>query len=105
MGNPFRQLPSVNQLLESAAVKALMGEHAHDCVAAAVRAELDDVRQILAHKAAPDGWLDHDAIAARVADRVSSTYRPKLQRVINATGIVLHTNLGRAPLADDAARA
>ena len=53
----------------------------------------------------PNGELDRDAIVDRVVQRVAHDDRPKLTRVINATGIVLHTNLGRAPLAEDAARA
>ena len=103
--NPYRNLPSVNQLLESTPLRALTGDHAHESVATAVRAELDDIRGRLRQGESLDGMIAPDAVAARVAQRLASEYRPKLQTVINATGIVLHTNLGRAPIADPAARA
>ena len=103
--NPFRNLPSVNQLLEMPALQAAAAEHAHERVATAVRAELDATREHLKTAAAGEGLIDRDALAARVAQRLASDNRPILRTVINATGIVLHTNLGRAPLADEAARA
>jgi L-seryl-tRNA(Ser) seleniumtransferase len=103
--NPYRNLPSVNQLLEAPALQALAGDHAHERVAAAVRAELDDIRGRLKQGESLDGTTALDAVAARVAQRLATDYRPKLQTVINATGIVLHTNLGRAPVAESAARA
>lgn len=46
------------------------------------------------------GEIPADAIESAVADAVAALRRPSLRRVINATGVVLHTNLGRAPLAD-----
>jgi L-seryl-tRNA(Ser) seleniumtransferase len=52
-----------------------------------------------------DGTADANLVASRVAERLSRDLRPKLRPVINATGIVLHTNLGRAPIAEIAARA
>ena len=103
--NPFRNLPSVNQLLEMPALQAAAAEHAHERVATAVRVELDATREHLKTAAAGEGLIDRDALAARVAQRLASDNRPILRTVINATGIVLHTNLGRAPLADEAARA
>src|SRR5262249_25189548 len=103
--NPYRNLPSVNQLLESPPLRALTGDHAHERVAIAVRAELDDIRDRVKQGESLDGMIALEAVAARVAQRLASEYRPKLQTVINATGIVLHTNLGRAPIAAAAARA
>src|SRR5207248_8745286 len=52
-----------------------------------------------------DGMADAEVVARRVAQRLGRELRLKLREVINATGIVLHTNLGRAPLAEEAARA
>src|SRR5260221_1068145 len=103
--NPYRNLPSVNQLLESPALMALIGDHAHERVVAAARAELDDIRDRLKQGESLDGATALDALAGRVAQRLASEFQPKLQTVINATGIVLHTNLGRAPVAESAARA
>jgi L-seryl-tRNA(Ser) seleniumtransferase len=103
--NRFRQLPSVNQVLEAPAVQTLAGAHAHGLIVAAVRAELADLRQRVRRGEDPDGRVTADVVAARVAERLGRDLRPKLRPVINATGIVLHTNLGRAPVAEGAARA
>jgi L-seryl-tRNA(Ser) seleniumtransferase len=103
--NPFRNLPSVNQVLEAEPVRALEGRHAHEHIVAAVRDELADVRRLLKAGQTVDGAALADAVAARVAARLEHQFRPKLVPVINATGIVLHTNLGRAPVAEAAARA
>ncbi|MCI0680735.1 MAG: L-seryl-tRNA(Sec) selenium transferase [Gemmataceae bacterium] len=103
--NPFRNLPSVNAVLEAPAIQALEREHAHELIVAAIRQELDGVRQRLSAGEAIDGEADAGMISARVVERLRHELRPKLRRVINATGIVLHTNLGRAPVAEEAARA
>lgn len=104
-GNPYRQLPPVAAVLDAPAVKALEPAHGHDAVADAVRAELDALRDRLKAGDALDGAISLDAIVARVATRVEAGSAPMLRPVINATGIVLHTNLGRSPIAEAAARA
>jgi L-seryl-tRNA(Ser) seleniumtransferase len=103
--NPFRDLPSVNDVLDSAAAQALQSDHARDLLAGAVRAELADLRQLVGSGQPIDGRADPEAIAARAGQRLQREMRPKLRPVINATGIVLHTNLGRAPMAAVAALA
>src|SRR5262249_2073795 len=94
MSDARRSLPSVSSLLDSDGVRALLDRSPRAVVVDAIRRTIDAAR------ATPDGapLSDHawiDAIAAAVA----SAERPSLRRVINATGVVLHTNLGRAPLA------
>src|SRR5262249_22133060 len=81
------------------------GEHAHDVIVAAIRAELAELRQRIGRGESIDGRADIEAVAARVVQRLGEELRPKLRAVINATGIVLHTNLGRAPVAEAAAKA
>src|SRR5436309_10569351 len=103
--NPFRLLPSVNDILAAGPVRALAGDHAHDQVVAAIRAELAELRARLGKGEATDGQAGVEALAGRVVERLGRELRPKLRAVINATGIVLHTNLGRAPLAGEVARA
>src|SRR5437660_10222850 len=95
--NPFRSLPAVNDVLDAPAVRELESRHAHDLIVATVRQELAELRQQLAAGNAVDGQADAAAVAARVAARLEREMRPKLRPVINATGIVLHTNLGRSP--------
>ena len=103
--NPFRKLPSVNEVLELPDVRALEERHAHEAVVAAIRAELDLARQQLGRGDDVDGQANAERVAVRVAQRLDRSALPRLRAVINATGIVLHTNLGRAPVAEEAARA
>ncbi len=103
--NPFRALPAVNDILDAAPVRGLTATHAHDAIVAAIRAELEELRQRLVHGETMDGQSDAGSVAARVAVRLERESRAKLREVINATGIVLHTNLGRSPLAEEAAKA
>ena len=94
MTDPRRDLPSVGALLETGAVRALLDVTPRPLVVEAVRATVARARETASAPADDAGWAE--AIAARLADAT----RPSLRRVINATGVVLHTNLGRAPLAD-----
>jgi L-seryl-tRNA(Ser) seleniumtransferase len=103
--NPLRDLPPVNEILGQVVLRDCQAVHGHDVIVAAVRAELADLRRQLLDRTANDGISDVAAIAARAAARLSGAAVPGLRPVINATGIVLHTNLGRAPMAEDAASA
>jgi L-seryl-tRNA(Ser) seleniumtransferase len=103
--NPFRNLPAVNEVLGAPALAALSERHAQEQIVEAVRSELDHLRACIKKGEAVDGEVGAEAVAARVLERLDRTFRPKLVEVINATGIVLHTNLGRAPIAECAAQA
>src|SRR5262249_29893778 len=98
-------LPKVNDVLDAPALQALAGRHAHAHIVEAVRAELDDLRALLKGGAGGDGLLEPAAVAERAAARLERDFRPRLRPGMNATGIVLHTNLGRAPVAEEAAEA
>lgn len=101
----FRALPSVNEVLLEPAIEAALIQCDRATVVAAVRDELDRLRHCLRQGAAPNGATTAPAIATRVEVAILHSRRPKLVGVINATGILLHTNLGRAPLAEAAAKA
>ena len=101
-GNLLRQLPSVERLLQEPALQALVLAHTRPVVLAAVRATLDAERAAIRAGAVP---RDLPALAAAVAAHVGALVRPPLRRVLNATGVVLHTNLGRAPLSASALEA
>lgn len=102
MNHPLRGLPSVNAIVECPELAGLATTFAHARIVESVRAELDAIR---AGAASGNGVPTAVEIASRVAGRLQAEDLPHLRQVINATGIVLHTNLGRAPMAEPAARA
>ena len=91
MTDSRRQLPSVDGLLREPRVEMLLETASRSAVVSAVRASLEAARTRRAGP--PDDWADD--IAARLTEESRAGLRP----VLNATGVVLHTNLGRAPLA------
>ncbi|HBI43658.1 MAG TPA: L-seryl-tRNA(Sec) selenium transferase [Planctomycetales bacterium] len=103
--NNFRHLPSVTDVLAAPPLREAATVHAHERIVEAIRAELDGLRERLREGAAVEEQAGAEAVAARVAIHLERDHLPKLRLVINATGVVLHTNLGRAPMADEAARA
>ncbi len=100
----MRHLPKVHALLESEHAQTLLTKMPRQVVLDAVRAEIDALRQrVLAGDAKPP-FAETDLFAA-VAERLHDKDLRRLQRVVNATGIVIHTNMGRAPMADAAVSA
>ncbi|HEX4627231.1 MAG TPA: L-seryl-tRNA(Sec) selenium transferase [Gemmatimonadales bacterium] len=92
MTDPRRRLPAVDALLTEPDVAALVAAHPRGLVARAVRETIESARAN-GGTAPPEGW------GAAVRARLERLAAPSLVPVINATGVVLHTNLGRAPLA------
>lgn len=105
MPNPFRNLPSVNQLLEIEPLKKMVKTVNHNVVADGVRTFLDDLRTQVSTAAEDIAIPTASEIATRVADWLEKSEQPALRPVINGTGILLHTGLGRAPLCSDAINA
>ncbi len=98
-------IPAVNQLLQSPALVSLAGSLAREVIVALVREVLDETRrQFLAGDIGREALAD-TALANRVTARAAAFQPLPLRRVINATGILLHTNLGRAPLSAGAQHA
>lgn len=103
MSTLLRQLPQVDALLGTAGMASLMSAFSREEVADALRASLEALRRDVkaGHlKALPD--FTGDAFAAGLAETIESARRPNLRPAINATGIIIHTNLGRARLAPEA---
>jgi L-seryl-tRNA(Ser) seleniumtransferase len=100
----FRELPSVDEVLRIPDVEALASSHGIAPVTDAVRAVVARLRREIAsgmlNKAALE--LALAGIAAAIEGRVRRALGHSLRSVINATGVILHTNLGRAPLAEAA---
>lgn len=101
MTDPLR-LPSVDRALATPAMQALADRYGHSAVAAALRAEFDALRpQALAGQLSAEAIAD-DALATACERRLAARFAPRLKAVFNLTGTVLHTNLGRALLPDEA---
>ena len=95
----LRELPSVDRLLNHAKSGPLLDRFSRDYVTQKCREVLDDLRRAIQDgNALKDGDLKEDGILERVRRRAGAEGEPKLVRVINATGTILHTNLGRALL-------
>ena len=100
--NPLRNIPSVNELLENPQLQALVDKVSRHAVVTRVRTFLDEVRQEVQHAAADVKLPSVAELAENIAHRILQTERASLRPVINATGVLLHTGLGRAPLAEEA---
>ena len=109
VANPYRLLPSVEELLCAGRVAALEGALGRDVLVGLVQDAVDGWRRRI-----KDGELDADGVRAGLAsgaleaevERLAALERGSgLRRVINATGVVLHTGLGRAPVHPEAAAA
>ena len=98
----LRAIPSVNELLAEWPVVKAAGETCDAVVHAAVTAELDEERAAIRAGAAPRSKRD---LASAIEWRAHRSALPSLRPAVNATGVVIHTNLGRAPLAESAAKA
>jgi L-seryl-tRNA(Ser) seleniumtransferase len=102
--NTLRQLPKVHALLETERAAALLAAMPRSFLLDEVRAELETLRQkVLAGEAVPA--FDEVAFFVAIERRLRTKSLRRLQRVVNATGIVIHTNMGRAPLAEAAVEA
>src|SRR5690554_45311 len=98
-----RCLPGVDMLLSHPALQEAREHHGHRLVRRAVRQTLDQARQYLVEASA--AIPSHDALANSALARLTELSRPAGQAVFNLTGTVIHTNLGRAPLAEAAIQA
>ncbi len=97
--NPLRAIPSVERLLRHPDAVALVARCRRERVVEALRMVLADTRRSLAG----GGVLPSDAaLVAAATSLLDAGTAPRPTRVVNATGVVLHTNLGRALLAEDA---
>jgi L-seryl-tRNA(Ser) seleniumtransferase len=99
MTSEYRRLPSVDRVLADAAVRRAAAELGSAAAAEAVRAELMERRAALRNGGAD---VSLASIAEAAAERAYASLRSSLRPVINATGVIIHTNLGRAPLSDAA---
>src|SRR5471032_1325665 len=96
----FRVIPSIDELRQRPAVRALEARFGADATVAALRDAAGSVRQAIAagDPSFATGTLVVAQIETTAETRLGERFRRSLEPVINASGVVLHTNLGRAPL-------
>lgn len=102
MTDPRRRLPAMDALLDRPDVAPVLERYGREPVKGALRRALEAARE--GPSGAPQEELARDLVAA-ATEELTARARPSLIRVLNGTGVVLHTNLGRAPLAEEAIEA
>lgn len=100
----FRSLPKTDELLASPRVEAALAEVPRSVVVDALRGALEAIRERIAG-GVQASLVDADAVIDDAMARVATAQQKSLRRVINATGIIIHTNLGRSVLAPQAVEA
>jgi L-seryl-tRNA(Ser) seleniumtransferase len=103
----FQKIPAVNDILESDKCKKLIDKYNHELVLNSIRKVLDKKREKIAKtdiKKLKEENLDFsiDSIIDEIKNHIIEYLKPTLEKVINATGTVVHTNLGRSLLSADA---
>ncbi len=99
----WRQIPSVERLLQEEPLQEAADAHGRQAVVEAVRETLEATREAIGAGQAPD--LSVAGLVKAVLERLERRVTPTLRPIINATGVIIHTNLGRAPLSEAALRA
>ena len=102
MTSRLRSLPSIDAVLQQEPVRHLVATYSHEAVVTVVRRHLDEIRCSISNG---DPVPDISQIVESVCTEASRQWTLSPRRVINATGVVLHTNLGRAPLSKAALQA
>lgn len=99
----LRRLPQIDEVLRQNALREAAERWGRDVTAEYARATIDGLRRDILQGGEPE--VSARAAAESCARRLEEGERASLRPVVNATGVVLHTNLGRAPLCDEAVRA
>ncbi|GAF86855.1 unnamed protein product, partial [marine sediment metagenome] len=98
----FRDLPSVESLLQNEAIAELITTYGRPLTIQAIRDQLETARTSIRDG---DPSPNEDALLAGVSTTLEAWLAPSLRPVVNATGVIIHTNLGRAPLSQAARQA
>jgi L-seryl-tRNA(Ser) seleniumtransferase len=100
----MKDIPKVDRMLDWPGISVLLAKHPRPEVLAAVRTVLGQLREQVRSNCA-EVSLEPARISTRVSSELASRSKPSLQALVNGTGVVVHTNLGRSPLADEAEEA
>lgn len=95
----YRSIPKVDVLLENQAIQEMIERYSRDSVMEAIRAEMDNLRAFIGGCDEEDKAQEQIALLiSHIGDAVEQMHTPNMKKVINGTGTILHTNLGRAPI-------
>ena len=101
MSEKFRSLPSVDQVLSDSRVQNLVSIYSRKSVLDLIRNQLMKEREFISNGGLP---TDFDNLISIIMRTAHSKWRQWPSEVINGTGVILHTNLGRAPLSDSSVK-
>ncbi len=97
----YRSIPKVDVLLEEAEIQELIESYSYDTVLDSIRVELDQLRAYIGTCTDEENAQKRiGELRRRIRRRVEKLHTPNMENVINATGTILHTNLGRAPIGE-----
>lgn len=97
----YRNIPKVDVLLEEEGTQNLIERYSYETVIEAIREELDSLRAFIGKCESEDEANARlTALRERIAKHVAKMHEPNMRSVVNATGTILHTNLGRAPISE-----
>lgn len=95
----YRRIPKVDILLDTQEIQELIEDYNRDTVMEAIRVELDDLRASIGSVSNEnEAFIQMEQLVPHICERAKRTVKPNMTSVINATGTILHTNLGRAPI-------
>ena len=98
----YRSIPKVDVLLEDAVIVEKMNEYGRDVMMDAIRTEMDALRAFIgACESEEKAQKQIAELKDRIVARAKKALQPNMRKVINATGTILHTNLGRAPISKE----
>lgn len=102
VGSLLRQIPKVDDILHELEALGFLKGHPRVLVVSTIRNTLDEIRKEIKSGRLPN--VERSLVLERIKASLRVKASPNLKRVINATGVILHTNLGRAPLSEEAIR-
>jgi L-seryl-tRNA(Ser) seleniumtransferase len=98
----YKKIPKVDRILEWPEIRDLFPRYSRPVIIDAIRAALDTLRSEIGRGDLSSASLDEKALLQRILDELASSAAPSLKRVVNGTGVVIHTNLGRSLLSEAA---